>query len=293
VRILYHDSGLSDALGAIILVAVVGMGVALLGVGIFSSPPHQEIPALEADFITIDHSILLRHEGGDTLRKEDVSFLMNGNDTRDYFKNMDGTPWSRWSAGDTLRYDVPAGSIVPDSLLLVYTRGTSPQVLLSLGKPVISIRVNCGDGAYTDTKNNLWSADQQYSPGGWGYSGNRQSYSVGNSIANTMDPILYQTESWFSGGNGQYRFTVPDGKYKVTLKFAEIYHGINPSNPRIFSVVVEGNQVITDLYLLSTAGLYTATDGTYHVTVNDGILDIDFIKGFENPKVSAIEIMNE
>jgi len=290
---MYHDSGLSDALGAIILVAVVGMGVALLGVGILASPPHQKIPALEADFTTIDHSILLRHEGGDTLRKEDVSFLMNGNDTKDYFKNMDGTPWSRWSAGDTLRYDVPAGSIVPDSLQLVYTSGTSPQVILSLGKPVISIRVNCGDGAYTDTKNNLWSADQQYSPGGWGYSGNRQSYSVGNSIANTMDPTLYQTESWFSGGNGQYRFTVPDGKYKVTLKFAEIYHGINPGNPRIFSVVVEGNQVITDLNLLSTAGLYTATDGTYHVMVNDGLLDIDFIKGFENPKVSAIEIMNE
>jgi hypothetical protein len=290
---MYHDSGLSDALGAIILVAVVGMGVALLGVGILSSPPHQEIPALEADFTTIDHSILLRHEGGDTLKKEDVSFLMNGNDTRNNFKNMDGSPWSRWSAGETLRYDVPAGSIVPDSLLLVYTRGTSPQVLLSLGKPVITIRVNCGDGAYTDTKNNLWSADQQYSPGGWGYSGNRQSYSVGNSIANTMDPALYQTESWFSGGNGQYRFTVPDGKYKVTLKFAEIYHGINPGNPRIFSVAVEGNQVITDLYLLSTAGLYTATDGTYHVMVNDGILDIDFIKVFENPKVSAIEIMNE
>ena len=218
---------------------------------------------------------------------------MNGNDTKNFFKNMDGTPWSRWSVGDTLRYDVPAGQIVPDSLQLVYASGTSPQVILSLGKPVVSIRVNCGDGAYTDTKNNLWSADQQYTPGGWGYGGNRQSYSVGNPITNTMDPTLYQTESWFSGGNGQYRFTVPDGNYKVTLKFAEIYNGINPNNPRIFSVALEGNQVITDLYLLSTAGLYSATDGTYHITVNDGILDIDFIKGFENPKISAIEIMSE
>jgi hypothetical protein len=86
---------------------------------------------------------------------------------------------------------------------------------------------------------------------------------------------------------------VPNGNYKVTLKFAEIYNGINPGNPRIFSVVVEGNQVITDLYLFTTAGLYSATDGTYHITVNDGILDIDFIKGFENPKISAIEIVSE
>ena len=41
VRNIYPDSGLSDALGAIILVAVVGMGVALLGVSILSNPPPQ------------------------------------------------------------------------------------------------------------------------------------------------------------------------------------------------------------------------------------------------------------
>ena len=93
---------------------------------------------------------------------------MNGNDTKNYFKNMDGTPWSRWSVGDTLRYDVPAGQIVPDSLQLVSTSGTSPQVILSLGKPMVNIRVNCGDGAYTDKKNNFWSADQQYTPGAGG-----------------------------------------------------------------------------------------------------------------------------
>jgi hypothetical protein len=290
---MYHDSGLSDVLGAIILVAVVSMGVAIVGVGILSNQAPQKIPALEVDFTVIDHSILLRHEGGDTLQKEDVSFLMNRNDTKNFFKNMDGTPWSRWSVGDTLKYDVPAGQIVPDSLQLVYTSGTSSQVILSLGKPMVSIRVNCGDGAYTDTKNNVWAADQQFTPGGWGYGGNRQSYSVGNPISNTLDPTLYQTETWFSGGDGMYRFTVPNGHYKVTLKFAEIYSGINPTNPRIFSVEIEGNRVITDLYLLSTAGLYSATDGTYHTTVNDGILDIDFIKGFENPKISAIEILGE
>jgi len=293
VRNIYPDSGLSDALGAIILVAVVGIGVALLGVSILSNPPPQKIPALDADFTTIDHSILLRHEGGDTLRKEDVSFLINGNDTKNFFKNMDGTPWSRWSVGDTLRYDVPAGQIVPDSLQLVYTSGTSPQVILSLGKPMVNIRVNCGDGAYTDTKNNFWSADQQYNPGGWGYGANRNSYSTGSSITNTEDPALYQTESWFSGGDGLYRFTVPNGNYKVTLKFAEIYNVINPGNPRIFSVALEGNRVIANLSLYSTAGLYSATDGTYHVSVNDGILDIGFIKGRENPKISAIEIVSE
>ncbi len=287
------DSGLSDALGAIMLVAIVGMGVAIMGVGILSNPTPQKIPALDADFTTIDHAILLRHEGGDSLKKEDVSFIMDGNDMKNAFRNIDGTPWLRWSAGDTLRYDVPEGQMVPDTLYLVYTGGTSPQVILSLGKSVVTIRVNCGDGVYSDTKNNVWSADQPYVSGGWGYSANRNSFSVGIPVTNTTDPTLYQTESWFSGGEGSYRFSVPNGDYKVTLKFAEIYNGINPANPRIFSVSLEGNEVITDLYLLETAGLYSATDGTYHITVNDGILDIDFIKGSENPKISAIEIVSE
>jgi hypothetical protein len=290
---MYHESGLSDVLGALVLVAIVGIGVALLGVGILSNPTHQKTPVLDADFTTMDHSIILRHEGGDTLQKEDVSFIINGNDMKNFFKNRDGTNWSSWQVGDTLIYTIPVDQPVPDGFLLVYNSGTSPQVILSLGKTTVNIRVNCGDGAYTDKKNNSWSADQQYIPGGWGYSGNRNSYSVGNPIANTMDPTLYQSESWFSGEDGQYRFTLPNDDYKVTLKFAEINNGINPGNPRIFSVAIEGNRVITNLSLYSTAGLYSATDGTYHVTVNDGILDIGFIKGLENPKISAIEILSE
>jgi hypothetical protein len=290
---MHHESGLSDVLGALVLVAVVGIGVALLGTGILSNPAHQKIPALDADFTTTDHSILLSHEGGDSLQKEDVSFIINGNDRKNFFKNLDGTNWSSWQVGDILVYNIPADQPVPDNLLVVYNSGTSPQVLLSLGKPMVAIRVNCGGGPYTDTKNNSWSADQQYIPGSWGYSENRNSYSTGNSITNTSDPTLYQTESWFSEGDGQYWFTVPNGDYRVTLKFAEIYDGINPDNPRIFSVAIEGKPVISNLYLYSTAGLYSATDGTYHVTVNDGVLDIGFIKGLENPKISAIEIVSE
>ncbi len=132
-----------------------------------------------------------------------------------------------------------------------------------------------------------------YSPEVGDMAQNRNSYSTANPVSGTSDPRLYQTESWFSGGNGNYRFTVPEGDYKVTLKFAEIYSGINPANPRIFSVALEGEPVITDLSLLQTAGMYAATDGTFYTTVNDGILDIDFIKGRENPKISAIEIISE
>jgi hypothetical protein len=288
-----HGLALSDALGAVVLVAVVGMGVGLLGLAVLSTPQPQKIPVFDADLTIIDHSVLLHHNGGDALDNSSVFFLYNGTDIKNSFRNADGSSWSSWSVGDTLRYDVPAGQPLPNSLQIIYTSGSFSRVLLSLGKPLVAFRVNCGGGIYTDTRKNLWLADQSYTPGGWGYTGtNRNTYSVGNSITNTTNPVLYQSESYFNPGNGAYRFTVPNGNYRVTLKFAEIYNGITPSNPRIFSVALEGNQVITDLSLFGTSGLYSATDGTYMVTVNDGSLDIGFIKGQENPKVSAIEVLS-
>jgi hypothetical protein len=288
-----HGTALSDALGAVVLIAIVGMGVGLLGLAVLSTPQQQKIPVFDADLTVVDHTVLLRHNGGDALYKQSVFFLSNGTDIKDLFRSADGSTWSGWSVGDILRYDVPADQPLPNSLQIIYISGRSSNLLMTLGKPLVAFRVNCGDGTYTDTRKNLWLADQPYAPGGWGYVGtNRNTYSVGNAITNTTDPVLYQSESYFNPGNGAYRFTVPNGNYRVTLKFAEIYNGITPSNPRIFSVAIEGNRVITDLSLYASSGLYSATDGTYTVTVNDGSLDIDFIKGQENPKVSAIEVLS-
>jgi hypothetical protein len=287
------DTALSDALGAVVLIAIVGMGVGLLGLAVLSTPPPEKIPSFEADLTVSDHTVLLRHEGGDSIGKDLVVFLYNGSDIGNSFRNTDGSAWTSWSIGDTLRYDAPSDEPVPDSIQIVYASGSSTRVILTLGKPLVAIRVNCGGGSYTDSRNNFWLPDQAYTPDGWGYAGtNRNTYSVANAITNTTDPELYKSESYFSPGNGAYRFTVPNGEYRVTLKFAEIYDGITPFNPRVFSVDMEGNRVITNLSLLATSGLYSATDGTYRVVVNDGSLDIDFIKGEENPKVSAIEVVS-
>ena len=45
-------------------------------------------------------------------------------------------------------------------------------------------------------------------------------YSSPQSISNTTDPTLYRTERY---GNMGYNFSVPNGNYVVTLKFAELY----------------------------------------------------------------------
>ena len=114
------DGGFSDTLGAVILIAVVAAGVALAGVALLSSPAVRNYPSVEADLTILDHAILVRHLGGDALNKGEVSFIISGNDTKHLFTAMDGSSWSRWSIGDSLRYDIPAGQSVPHSLLVVY-----------------------------------------------------------------------------------------------------------------------------------------------------------------------------
>jgi len=49
------------------------------------------------------------------------------------------------------------------------------------------------------------------------------------------DPKLYQTERY---GNFTYQFTVPNGGYNVTLKFAEFYW--TSAGKRIFNVAING-----------------------------------------------------
>ena len=83
------------------------------------------------------------------------------------------------------------------------------------GSGLTPIRVRAGGGAVTDANGNIWSADTGF-VGGYTYSDN-------NSIGNTNTPALYQAQRYSVGAPLEYQFTVPNGSYFVTLKFAETY----------------------------------------------------------------------
>jgi PKD repeat protein len=127
---------LSDALGALLLVAVVGMAVTILGVAIISQSHQETVPALNADITTINRTILITHNGGDSLQKAETLIVVDGNDYTDLF-TRDGTGWSSWSVGDYLNYTVPEGvTSMPQSVSVYYVGGTSAYLLQSMGVPI-------------------------------------------------------------------------------------------------------------------------------------------------------------
>jgi hypothetical protein len=145
--------------------------------------------------------------------------------------------------------------------------------------PFTPIRVNSGGIAYTDVQGRTWSADNGFTGGSLG--------SSTDSIANTSDPTLYQSERF---GNFTYQFSVPNGAYDVLLKFAEIYY--STTGKRIFNVSINGTPVLSNFDIVAAAGgAFRALDKTFPITVGNGAITIQFTAGSADlPKIDAIQI---
>ena len=187
---------------------------------------------------------------------------------------------------------LPAGTYQLDFYASGYSHYTNPNIVISPRKATnltatltplktFSIRLNAGGGSVTDSQGNVWSRDSNYS---WG-----AAYSTTSNIANTSTPALYQDLRW-NDGYFDYDFMIPNGKYKVTLKFAEIYS--NGPRQRMFDILLQNQTVAKDLDVFAAAGgKNRAYDVTYTVTVTNRLLDIKLAKGSSGwPMISALEI---
>lgn len=149
-------------------------------------------------------------------------------------------------------------------------------------------RVNVGGTTFTDGSGLSWAADKAYATGSWGYTAGSAKSSTA-AVAGTDDDLLYQKYRQLAG---EYRFTVPNGTYNVTLKFAEFV--VSKAGDRVMKITIEGVVVENTLDIYKLVGKATALDRTYTVTVSDGLLNIAFARngGKNDPVVSAIAVQS-
>ncbi|WP_221393779.1 malectin domain-containing carbohydrate-binding protein [Dyadobacter sp. NIV53] len=155
----------------------------------------------------------------------------------------------------------------------------------------VSLRINSGGAAFTASGSRAFSADQYFT-------GTTQvSNAIAGDITATADDQLYKEQRF--GSSFSYNVPVTNGTYNVVLHFAEIYWGI-PSRSgttgtarRQFHVNIEGARKLTNYDIFVNAGgAMRAGTETFPVTVTDGILNIDFLKGAaDNPIIAAIEVV--
>ena len=115
-------------------------------------------------------------------------------------------------------------------------------------------------------------------------------------IANTEMDEIYRTERFANPGSDfGYEVELPNGNYTVILHFAEIFWGTQDGEPggvgsRVFDVAIEGVSVIEDYDIFDEVGTNSAVVREFNISVDDGMLNIDFSASVNNGKISAIQI---
>ena len=165
----------------------------------------------------------------------------------------------------------------------------------------ILYRINAGGPqvAATDGPNPNWAADN-------GGTGATQYHNAGSSTSNhtvnnrdgsvpaEVPQAIFQQERWdpSSGDEMQWFFSLPNpGTYEVRLYFANGYAGTSQPGQRVFSVNIEGNNVLSNYDIAADVGHATGTMKSFLVNVTDGTLNIDFFRSVENPLINGIEIL--
>ena len=104
----------------------------------------------------------------------------------------------------------------------------------------------------------------------------------------TQDPLLYQS---YRSGPQNYRFDVPEGRYAVTLHFAEPATGVGADS--VFHVEIGGRRVLSDFSVKANRDGHSeaALSRTFVALVkaNDGI-DLRLVRSIGQPILSGLEI---
>ena len=170
-----------------------------------------------------------------------------------------------------------------DSAEVYFTGTTAP-----LGDSFREIAVNVGSNAdFVDESDCLWTADQAYKSGGWGFAGGdaKPVSTLRNALGSPDDP-LYQT---MIEGLTAYRFDVADGEYEIELRFIE--PKFKDSGRRVFGVKINGQTVLENLDLAGKSGLMRAFSQKLHVSAqNKQGVRLEFSAVKDKPVLSGVRL---
>lgn len=192
-----------------------------------------------------------------------------------------------------LRVTSEGGATASTTLVIRVEASTSTPLPFEL-------RINAGGSTVADAAGQEWSADRAYGSGAtWGFENppsdgfgtvDRRDSNPEIDVGGTADEAIFATERW---GMTAYRADVPDGRYDVSLLFAETYAGVTGPDQRVFDVAMEGEVVAPYVDVFAAVGHTQAYIIVVPaVPVQDGRLDIEFIPIVQRPMINGIEILS-
>lgn len=180
--------------------------------------------------------------------------------------------------------------------------------------PFTEINVMLGSERYFEDKANsvIWIPEKEYTPGSWGYVGGQpyekrtrfgsQPASDADILGTTDDPV-YQT---MRVGLEAFKMDVPDGRYTVSLYWAELQTGKDVKSSayslgndglneafanRSFDVDINRVNVVKDIDLAKQYGEQRAVIRKFEVDATNGEgITVSFKKGVGEPVLNAIRV---
>lgn len=150
------------------------------------------------------------------------------------------------------------------------------------------LAINVGaDVQYIDGSDHIWVEDRPYEAGSFGYTGgNPAMLNIKTVKKNTNDnPLFY---SYLDNIKG-YKFDVPDGNYELELSFIE--GDKIGRDERIFSVAVNGDELLGDVDLSSECGVGVAVRKKFMVNAENGKgVEVSFDAKKGKPVLSGIKL---
>jgi hypothetical protein len=217
---------------------------------------------------------------------------------QNFTASINGTPYTNvnWSLTPAIGQITPDGiftapdSLAQDTEVTVKaesrddaSKSATAELELKAAPP--AIRINCGDmGPFKDAHGNVWTADHGASGG--------MVNSAKKPIAGASPDMLplYQSSRYcYPSQSFHYTFPVPNGRYAVTLKFAD-YSWDTPGHYS-FDVLLNGQKVLNNFDLEVGYPPRTAIDKRYEIAVTNKSIQIDFVGGKAGAIINGIEIV--
>jgi hypothetical protein len=171
---------------------------------------------------------------------------------------------------------------VKDRSAAMNSSGVKNAVLIKSQPLTFPVKVNCGGASFQE-----FLAEKEWGPSAEYGRMDGNLFANNGTASGGSNPEIYKTEV---NGLVRYRFRVPNGTYSVTLMMSENF--FTAAGKRIFSVSIQGEQVVSLLDLFATAGKGVQVNRIFdEVKVSDGLLEIHFTAQVDNPLVNGIVIV--
>ena len=117
---------MAEIIGSLILIAIIGLGIAIAGVYFLNHSVPEKIPEFRASLSNTSTNLVLQHDGGDPIPRSSFKILVNGIPT-DYASSNASSP--DWSIDETLTFfSYDPATPLPD-VKIVYTGSEGERVL--------------------------------------------------------------------------------------------------------------------------------------------------------------------